>query len=194
MMMLNVVEIFYSIQGEGAQVGVPCVFIRLHGCNLACSFCDEELHKGAYERLTFEAVLERIAAYPSRNVIITGGEPSLYDLRDFIAVLHSHMYRVGVETNGYNFAHIADADWITYSPKDWDAIALSGYDEIKFVVDMDASVEKIAAFQSDKAMFIQPQNKPHAPDMSNVRFCLEFVMQHPQFTFSAQLHKFLGVE
>ncbi|RLA72807.1 MAG: organic radical-activating protein, partial [Epsilonproteobacteria bacterium] len=50
--MLNIVEIFYSIQGEGKFSGYPCTFVRLHGCNLDCSFCDEPLHKGAYESKT----------------------------------------------------------------------------------------------------------------------------------------------
>ena len=192
--MLKVVEIFYSIQGEGTQVGVPCIFIRLYGCNLSCSFCDEELHKGAYEELAFEEVIERIKAYPSNHIVITGGEPSIYNLNGFIDYLQACMYSVAIETNGFNFSNVAGANWITYSPKDWDNLEKNGYDEVKFVVSKTSDVEKILAFKSYKPIYIQPENDAHTPNLENVKFCLEFVKAHPQFIFSAQLHKFLGVE
>jgi len=192
--MLKVVEIFYSIQGEGAHVGVPSIFIRLYGCNLSCGFCDELLHKGEYESFSFDEVLGRIKAYPSMNVIITGGEPSIYDLNGFIEFLQAHMYTVSVETNGYNFSNIVSANWITYSPKDWDLIEKFGFDEIKFVVGKNSLVEKIVEFKSYKPIFVQPQNNADSPNKENVQFCVDFVKSHPQFILSVQLHKFLGVE
>lgn len=192
--MLKVVDIFYSIQGEGAHVGVPSIFIRLYGCNLTCSFCDEFLHKGEYESLSFDEVLTRIKPYPAMNVIITGGEPSIYNLNGFIDYLQAYMYAVSVETNGYNFSNIASANWVTYSPKDWDKIEKYGYDEIKFVVSKESAVEKILEFSSYKPIFIQPQNEMDRPNKENVAFCVEFVKEYPQFILSVQLHKFLGVE
>ena len=191
--MVKIVDVFYSIQGEGAQTGVACVFVRLHGCNLACSFCDEALHKGTYEALSFEEILARIALFPSRHVVITGGEPSLYDLRAFIGFLQTHGYHVAVETNGYNFANLSGANWVTYSPKDWNAIKQEGFDELKFVVARTSPVEKIVAFSTQKPVFIQPQNTKDAPDWDNVAFCIDLVKTHPQFRLSVQLHKFLGV-
>jgi len=191
--MLNVVEIFYSIQGEGSQVGIPCIFIRLHGCNLSCTFCDETLHKGAYEPFDFDEILAKIQVYPSHYVVITGGEPTLYDLNGFIEFLQAHMYSVAVETNGYNFSNIANANWVTYSPKNWDAIAAHGYDEVKFVVSQSSDVSKIIHFKSYKPLFIQPQNDKDKPNAQNVAFCVDFVKKHPQFILSVQLHKFLGV-
>ena len=192
--MLKVVEIFYSIQGEGTQVGVPSIFIRLYGCNLTCAFCDEVLHKGEYESLSFNEVIERIKKYPSMHVIITGGEPTIYNLNGFIEFLQAHMYSVAVETNGYNFSNISNANWVTYSPKDWDKIEKNGYDEIKFVVGKESLVEKILDFKSYKPIFIQPQNEMDRPNQENLKYCIEFVKSHPQFILSVQLHKFLGVE
>lgn len=192
--MLKVVEIFYSIQGEGTQVGVPAIFIRLYGCNLSCPFCDELLHKGDYTSLDFHEVLERIKVYPSMHVIITGGEPTIYNLNGFIEFLQAYMYSVAVETNGYNFSNIASANWVTYSPKDWDKIEKHGYDEIKFVVAKDSPVDKILDFKSYKPIFIQPQNEQDRPNKANLDFCIHFVKAHPQFILSVQLHKFLGVE
>lgn len=192
--MLKVVDIFYSIQGEGSQVGVPCIFIRLYGCNLQCPFCDEGLHKGVFRGLTYQEILEQIKAYPSLHVVITGGEPSLYDLNGFIAFLQAYMYEVAVETNGYNFSNISRANWVTYSPKDWDDIAQDGYDEVKFVVNVTSDMEKILNFKSDKPIFIQPQNEKDKPDVENLNFCIAFVKNHPDYILSVQLHKFLGVE
>lgn len=192
--MLKIVEIFYSIQGEGTQVGVPSIFIRLHGCNLACSFCDELLHKGEYASLSFDEVLERIKVYPSMHVIITGGEPTIYNLNGFIEYLQAYMYSVAVETNGHNFSNISNANWVTYSPKNWDQIEQYGYDEVKFIVSKSSNVEKILAFKSYKPIFIQPQNEIDRPNKENVNFCVELVKAHPQFILSVQLHKFLGVE
>jgi len=144
--------------------------------------------------LSFDEVLERIRAYPSMHVIITGGEPSIYNLNGFIEFLQAYMYSVAVETNGYNFSNIANANWVTYSPKDWDKIEKHGYDEIKFVVGKNSPVEKILEFKSYKPIFIQPQNEMDRPNQENVAFCVEFVKAHPQFILSVQLHKFLGVE
>ncbi len=192
--MLKIVEIFYSIQGEGSQVGIPCIFIRLHGCNLSCGFCDEMLHKGEYESLSYDDVLAKIKAYPSHHIVITGGEPTMYDLNGFIEFLQAHMYSVAVETNGYNFSNIVNANWVTYSPKDWNHIAKNGYDEVKFVVSKTSKVDKIIAFKSYKPIFIQPQNEKDKPNFENVAFCVVFVKAHPRFILSAQLHKFLGVE
>lgn len=192
--MLKVVEIFYSIQGEGAQVGVPCIFIRLHGCNLSCSFCDEDLHKGAFAELGFSDILKQLKQFPSHHVVITGGEPTLYDLNGFIELLQAHMYSVAVETNGYNFSNVSSANWVTYSPKDWDKIANFGYDEVKFVVNPKSKIEKILNFKSYKPVFIQPQNDKDKPNLENLNFCISFVKNHPNYILSVQLHKFLGVE
>ena len=192
--MLKIVEIFYSIQGEGSQVGIPCIFIRLHGCNLSCGFCDEMLHKGEYESLSYDDVLAKIKAYPSHHIVITGGEPTMYDLNGFIEFLQAHMYSVAVETNGYNFSNIVNANWVTYSPKDWNHIEKHGYDEVKFVLSKTSKVEKILEFKSYKPIFIQPQNEKDRPNFENLAFCINFVKRYPRFILSVQLHKFLGVE
>ena len=141
--MIKIVEIFYSIQGEGFFSGYPCVFIRLHGCNLDCSWCDESLHKGDYKNLTYEEVLQKIKEYSSNYVVITGGEPSLNNINDFIEFLHKKSLHVAVETNGYKLKNIEKADWITYSPKDWNSLEKEGFSEYKFVVEVNSKIEKI---------------------------------------------------
>lgn len=190
---LPVSQIFHSIQGEGSFIGVPSVFIRLFACNLSCSFCDDPYHKSERTDMDFEAILEAISPYETRHIIITGGEPTLYDLNDFICFLQEQGYFVAIESNGLNFNHIKSADWITYSPKDWNHIHESGFDELKFVVRKGSPVEKIVAIQSDKPLYLQPENYQDTPNHDNVHFCLELLDKNPRFRLSPQLHKYLGV-
>ena len=193
--MLKVSSIFYSIQGEGTHTGRAFVFVRLYGCNLTCDFCDDELHKTTMQEMTFDEVFTEIAKYPAKSIIITGGEPTIYDLNPFIDYLHERDYFVSVETNGYMFDNIRNADWITYSPKEWDAVKVEGFHELKFIVDKSSPVEKLLALESDKPLYIQPQNFMHKPNMENVHFCVELVKKHPQkFLLSLQMHKFIGVD
>ena len=192
--MLKIVDIFYSIQGEGKFSGYPCVFIRLHGCNLDCHFCDEDLHKGSFESKVSKEILENIKKYPTKQVVITGGEPSLNDINGFIDALHVEGYHVAVESNGYKFEHIKNADWITYSPKDWNALHVDGFNEYKFIVEKNSDIEKILHVKSDKPIYIQPQNHKDSVDEINTNFCIELVKKYPHFRLSVQLHKYLGVE
>lgn len=191
---IKIVDIFYSIQGEGKFSGCACIFIRLHGCNLNCHFCDEDLHRGGYESFTFKEVLQKIAMYPSKRVVITGGEPSLEDIREFIDALHIKQYYVAVESNGYKFEHIKNADWITYSPKDWDALHVEGFNEYKFIVECKSDIKKLLSIKSNKPIYIQPQNNKETIDQKNTDFCIELIKKYPRFRLSVQLHKYLGVE
>ncbi len=192
--MLNIVEIFYSIQGEGKFSGTPCIFIRLHGCNLACHFCDEPLHTGTYESFTCKEVIEMIKQYPSKYIVITGGEPTLEDINGYIDDLHEEDYTIAVETNGYKFEHIKNADWVTYSPKDWDNLHVDDFDEYKFIVEKNSNIEKLLSIKSDKPIYIQPQNFQDRAHKVNTDFCIELVKKYPHFKLSVQLHKYLGVE
>ncbi len=193
--MLKVSSIFYSIQGEGFHAGRAFIFIRLFGCNLTCDFCDDELHKTTMNELSFDDIYKKIQKFPSKNIIITGGEPSIYILNDFIEFLQEKNYFVSVESNGYNFSNIKNANWITYSPKDWENIQNEGFDEYKFIVDESSDIEKLINLKSDKEIFIQPQNFMHKPNMNNVNYCVELVKKYPdKFRLSLQMHKFIGVD
>ena len=190
---MRVTKIFYSIQGEATHTGVASIFIRLHGCNLSCSFCDDELHKGEYQEMSFEEIEKEISKYPSKRIIITGGEPSIYNLNSFIEYMQKRDYYISVETNGYNFTNISKANWITYSPKEWDNIASSGFDEYKFIVGKDTDISTILSIQSDRPIYIQPMNNLDTPNIESVKRCIEIVLEYPHLKLSVQLHKFLGL-
>ncbi|MDZ4181899.1 MAG: radical SAM protein [Candidatus Cloacimonadaceae bacterium] len=98
---LNVCEIFYSLQGESTNAGLPCVFVRLSACNLNCSYCDTKYASLPGKSIPLNDILTEIAKYPCRLVEITGGEPMLQDESvDLMEVLHSLGYRIMLETNG----------------------------------------------------------------------------------------------
>jgi organic radical activating enzyme len=109
--------------------------------------------------------------------------------------LHKKGYYVSIETNGYNFANIKNADWITYSPKDWDDIKEKGFDELKFIVDQDSAIEKLLQLNTIQPIYIQPKNYMHQPNMENVHYCVALVKKYPhKFRLSLQMHKFIGVD
>jgi 7-carboxy-7-deazaguanine synthase len=99
--MLRVTEIFHSIQGESSHVGRPCVFVRLTGCNLRCTWCDSEYTFTGGERMELEAILERVASYGCNLVEVTGGEPlAQAESFELIRQLCEAGYEVLIETSG----------------------------------------------------------------------------------------------
>ena len=115
-MLLRLTEIFYSLHGEGFHSGTPAVFVRGAGCNLACTFCDTDFSlKG---KLSPEEVAERIAEYPAKFVVLTGGDPTIQPegFRKLVELLHERGYYVTMETNGTSEDTLG-VDWVTVSPK-----------------------------------------------------------------------------
>ena len=96
-MKYNVIEIFDSVQGEGVNLGKQCTFIRLAGCNLSCPWCDTNVNPDRTEILDELEIFGRVH---HRLVVITGGEPTLYDLMPLLSILHDNGKKVWIETNG----------------------------------------------------------------------------------------------
>lgn len=100
---MKVNEIFYSIEGEGIRAGYPCVFIRLQGCNLNCSYCDTRYscEDQEYEDLQIREILANVREYGCKRVTITGGEPTIHtDFYVLVNTLYREGYLVNIETNG----------------------------------------------------------------------------------------------
>ena len=147
-MKYNLVEIFESLQGEGRNVGRPCVFVRFAGCNLNCPWCDTETARKF--TLTLDELVAEVKAHKAKSVILTGGEPTIQrGMPELVARLKAEGYWIAVETNA-----LVDADWLAFvdyvacSPKAEfadryaQAGALRRADEVRVV----ASSEKVAAF------------------------------------------------
>ena len=113
-------ELFYSLQGEGSLAGVPSIFIRLAGCPLRCSWCDTKYawDPAAGQEMTLKQLLEAIGEYPTRYVVLTGGEPMVHEgLKELAAAIHEKGYHLTIETVGISFVEGAAADLMSISPK-----------------------------------------------------------------------------
>lgn len=197
-MQYKVVEVFNSLQGEGGQIGVPATFIRLYGCNLKCSFCDEPLHTQK-DKITEYTAEELLALCKNYLVVITGGEPSLNDINHLINVIQDKgNHVVQVETNGYNFMHIAAANLKTIAPKAGVNILYpEKYDECKLLVSHDMDLEQLDQninfwLARDVGVYLQPINGMVETDKLNLDFAIE-QCERRGVPLSPQLHKLLGV-
>lgn len=116
---MKIAEIFYSVQGEGVLVGVPSVFVRTSGCNLRCTWCDTPYTSWSPEgdAMTVAEIVEQVRRYPARHVVVTGGEPMLFDETvELTSELRDSSKHITIETAGTVFRHLA-CDLMSISPK-----------------------------------------------------------------------------
>lgn len=185
--MKRVNDIFYSLQGEGRNTGRAAIFIRFAGCNLKCPFCDTDFSQ--YEEMSDEAILNRIKSYPSRFVVLTGGEPSLQVDRLLVDLLHSHGYELAMETNGTH--PIVDGiDWITCSPKG--NTVIKRCNELKCIFEETTQVPDDHGISAEYK-YLQPCDVQDAERNAQiVKRCFDYILQHPEWRMSLQTHKLVG--
>ncbi len=193
-MSYRVNEIFYSLQGEGYFTGTPAVFLRFSGCNLKCGFCDTR-HED-FTLMTQAEIIEQLKAYPSRHVIITGGEPSLQLDQILVDLLHDEGYFIQIETNGTRPLP-EGIDWVTCSPKG-DAtgeceVKLRMVDELKVVYE-GQDVETIASSIPAMHYFLQPCSSPRYEGGSNTSETVTYILHHPHWRLSLQTHKLIDIQ
>src|SRR5215469_10538846 len=146
--MLQLAEIFYSIQGEGTWTGTPAVFVRLAGCNLACDFCDTDYSTKAYATVADIVNRVRDAGGDCPTVILTGGEPfAQAETPALIDALRGDGRRVHVESNGTVYTALPDDVWLCVSPKERvDSRMAARANEAKLIVDRRVPEEHLAQF------------------------------------------------
>jgi 7-carboxy-7-deazaguanine synthase len=189
---LQLAEIFYSVQGEGTWTGTPAVFVRLAGCNLSCSFCDTDYALKFFASVSDVVRLVREAGGACPLVILTGGEPlAQREALALIDALRADGRRVHIESNGTLPTELPDDVWLTVSPKERLSPEMARRaNEAKLIVDGRVPEEWIGAFGETTPMFLQPEgNKP-----SNVTLAVEAAKRDPgRLRLSLQTHKFIGV-
>lgn len=190
---MKINEIFYSIQGEGKNTGVPMVFIRLAGCNLRCGFCDTTYAFDSGEDMAEPEIVGQVKKHNAKWVCITGGEPLLQDLSVLTDNLKREGFLIQVETNGTVRQDIV-CDWLTVSPKgqqEPDTVMLERADEVKIVIDSSGALDKAREFEKWGVYHsVQPvDNRPNL-----MRRCMEFVKANPSWRLSVQLHKLLDID
>lgn len=202
-------ELYYTLQGEGAQAGRAAVFLRFAGCNLwsgreedraaaACTFCDTDFvgldgpGGGRFE--TAGALAEAVARqWPGGGapyVVCTGGEPLLQLDEALVAALHKAGFEVGVETNGTLLAP-GGVDWICVSPKGSAPVVQRSGDELKLVFPQPGVDPEAFAGLAFRHFLLQPMDGPDraAATSAAVAYC----KAHPTWRLSLQTHKYLGI-
>jgi 7-carboxy-7-deazaguanine synthase len=190
--MLQMVDIFYTVQGEGAYTGTPAVFVRLAGCNLACRFCDTDYALRFFASVDDVVARVRELGADCPMVVLTGGEPlAQSECRALVDALRHAGRRVHIESNGTIATPLPDDVWLTISPKERLAAGMAARaNEAKLIVDGRVPREWVDAFPPETQLFLQPEgNKP-----ANVALAYEAAKAEPRrFRLSLQTHKFIGV-
>jgi len=201
-------EIFFTLQGEGAQSGRAAVFCRFAGCNLwsgferdrataICRFCDTDFVGADAGKFTYAKPLAaRIAAaWPAGAggrpyLVCTGGEPLLQLDGELIAALHKCNFEIAVETNG-TIPAPDGVNWICVSPKAGAELVQRSGDELKLVYPQQGF--EVAEFEllAFRHFFLQPMDGPDRA--ANTALALRYCLEHPQWRLSLQTHKILGI-
>ncbi|MCX7768908.1 MAG: 7-carboxy-7-deazaguanine synthase QueE [Flavobacteriales bacterium] len=191
-------EHFYTLQGEGTHAGKAAYFLRLGGCNVGCVWCDvkESWPLKGWPLYTAEELLRLVQASGAPNVVITGGEPLLYDLTPLTATLGAAGLNLWLETSGA-YPLTGQWNWIVLSPKKFkepvEGIHRQAH-ELKVVVyhpsDLDWALKHAALVRPECRLFVQPEwSRRHRLEP----LLVEFVKAHPQWQLSLQTHKYLGI-
>lgn len=197
---MKVKEIFYSLQGEGANTGKAAIFIRLSWCNLRCWFCDTEFDDG--NNMTVQEIYDTIKNYPSRFIIWTGGEPTLQLREDTVAFFKAKGYFQAIETNGTRSVPHG-IDYITCSPKD-EAMAVlrdnfpNGVNEFRFPITVDSvlppAIEELPTADNYLVSPVFVGEDAMVMEEKSLRRCIQFVLDNPRWRLSLQTHKLINIE
>ena len=213
-MSYSVKELYYTLQGEGAQTGRPAVFLRFAGCNLwtgreadrasaVCRFCDTEFvgtdgpGGGRFTSAPELAAAAR-AVWPQNGVtarpfvVCTGGEPLLQLDDALVAALHAAGFEIAIETNGTLEAP-PGIDWICVSPKAGAPLVLRRGNELKLVFPQEGAPPEQFAALAFEHFSLQPMDGPPPERDRNTALAIAYCRAHPQWRLSLQTHKLLGI-
>ena len=195
---LPLMEEFYTIQGEGFNTGQAAYFIRLGGCDVGCHWCDvkESWDASLHPLTSIRDIVDKANSFPAKAVVITGGEPLLYNLEPLCSMLHKHGIRIFLETSGA-YPVSGSFDWICVSPKKFksprkDMLEIA--DELKVIVfnkqDFDWAEQHASFLKTNCLQYLQPEWSKSTVLMPEI---VEFVKMNPQWKISLQTHKYMHI-
>jgi organic radical activating enzyme len=196
--LLPLMEEFYTIQGEGSHTGTAAYFTRIGGCDVGCHWCDvKESWDASIHPLTkIGSIVSNALFYPARTIVITGGEPLMYNLNPFTQQLKENGFSIHIETSG-SHPLSGTIDWICLSPKKTlppKPEILPIANELKCIVynqnDFQWAEEHAAKVASHCKLYLQPEWSRREKMMPAI---VEYVMANPQWQVSLQTHKYLNI-
>jgi organic radical activating enzyme len=196
--LLPLMEEFYTIQGEGSHTGTAAYFTRIGGCDVGCHWCDvkESWDANIHPLTKIGFIVSNALLYPARTIVITGGEPLMYNLNPFTLQLKKNGFSVHIETSG-SHPLSGTIDWICISPKKTlppkpEILPLAN--ELKCIVynqnDFQWAEEHAAKVSPSCKLYLQPEWSRREKMMPAI---VEYVMANPQWQVSLQTHKYLNI-
>jgi organic radical activating enzyme len=191
-------EDFYTIQGEGYYQGHAAYFVRLGGCDVGCVWCDvkESWDADAHPKVSVQEIVRRAKSSGTEIVVITGGEPAMYDLTTLTAELKKAGLRTNIETSGA-YPLTGSWDWVCFSPKKFKGPHSSIYpiaNELKVIVynksDFKWAEDFAKEVKDDCELFLQPE---WSKEKEMLPLIIEYVKANPQWKVSLQIHKYMNI-
>ncbi len=196
--MLPLVEEFYSVQGEGCNTGKAAYFIRVGGCDICCSWCDTKYAWDAalHPLVPVESIVSNVIASGADSVVVTGGEPLMWNMDTLCRQLRTEEIKTFLETSGA-YPLTGSWDWITLSPKKGSP-PLPGIwplaDELKVVIQYGIDFEDAELYRQKTGpgcqLLLQPEWSRYSEIIGVIT---EYVKKHPEWRVSLQAHKFMHI-
>lgn len=196
--MLPIMEEFYTIQGEGYNTGKAAYFIRIGGCDVGCHWCDvkESWDPELHPLKSVDEVVNNASKFPAKAVVITGGEPTLYNLEYLTNKLKENGIEIYLETSGA-YPLTGDWHWICLSPKKTAPPQEMIYDkanELKIIVynknDFNWAEQHAEKVNSDCKLYLQPEWSKSAEMLQQI---IDYVQNNPKWNISLQTHKYMNI-
>ncbi len=191
-------EEFLSVQGEGFHTGKPAYFLRTGGCDVGCEYCDEKeaWSLGSYSLSKVDDIIKRILKSKIKSVVVTGGEPLMYDLNYLCGQLKKHDIKTFLETSGTH-ALSGIWDWICLSPKATCPPLKNIYnraDELKVIIgsatDFKWAEQNAVVVKKGCMLFLQPEWSKRKKILPAI---VSYVLKNPKWRISVQTHKYIGI-
>jgi organic radical activating enzyme len=195
---IPVMEYFYTLQGEGFHVGKSAFFIRLAGCSVGCVWCDvkESWEVSSTQLVTIESLVNSVVTSGTSFVVITGGEPAMYNLSYLIEALNQKNIYCAIETSGV-YELKGAIDWYCFSPKKFKSPCAEAYEkanELKVVVyhksDLKWAQEHAEKVNEACLLYIQPEWSKRE---ELIPLVIDFIKQNPSWRLSLQTHKYINI-
>lgn len=195
---LPLMEAFYTIQGEGFHSGRPAFFIRTAGCDVGCTWCDvkESWDENAHPKTTIDAIAEQVAESNTNFVVITGGEPTMYNLTALTTALKKIGMEIAIETSGA-YPITGTIDWICLSPKKFKLPLEENYqkaDELKVIAfnkhDFKWAKTLQKKVKADCKLYMQPEWDKQEEMLPLI---IDYVKENIKWNISLQTHKYLNI-